>query len=512
MEKFVSAVRKVSDRYELEGSGVFFGDYNIKYWLEEGFKSKADVCSLVGLNETNNWRLAIKVGDMDETTLREINYQIAGLCYTLFGEYSLSKGTASNGKKLTRALIEEAKKDQDFPFGRWTYPCQELNIRKIEDIGPRVGESLKKGVWVVVSGNPIDFLTAGASKSFDSCYQPRPYNTHHTSYFNATNSLWYSAPGTLVVYTTNVPPKAFEEPNKQGRVWVHVNFGCDDGSPYLLYGRVFGTISEQAGKMAREAILKPMRLLYGVEEERKWRKDSELGQTARYGYDHPGYTGDREYFVCYHMVNQQPEQVFWDAGSAICFSCGQETSHPLGAVCSDCSETRWQCEDCGSWVTQDYMRNLNGVDLCEDCFDSVASRCPACGSYEFTENMVEGPDEEYICQHCHDTLVRSCDLCDTTLWRNQRRRLSPRHIVNINEWMYVCPNCFDTLNLTECTWCGNEIVTSGMDNIGEAQQDDGGNWYCSDDCINEVLFNNAYNSISTSDVEEAMVEKCEVAA
>lgn len=62
------------------------------------------------------------------------------------------------------------------------------------------------------------------------------------------------------------------------------------------------------------------------------------------------------------------------------------------------------CDSCGCTIEdEDSIPDVPGRTLCLSCFEDEYSVCAYCGSYKFTEDLVE-LDGQLICEDCKDEI------------------------------------------------------------------------------------------------------------
>ena len=511
INKVKPAVRSMIDNCHLEDDHVQFDDFQIERWLDKGFSGKANLCSMVGLDETNNWRKIIKVAasSSSEEELRDQHFELAEFLTKIWGanNYSLVDRKGPNGQKLTRSLlkhfasngIDEEKMARDFPWLERQY-----GIKKVADIGPRLGEALSTSGYVVVSANPLDFIGAGYNCAYGSCYRPGPYD-HQTIKFNATNALWYSSPNTLVVYTTLTKPVAWEIPYKVGRVWIYIELGDESGHPYMLWGREFGTIGASAAKLAREAVLRPLRILHG-ETERRWKNDR---ASVEYRGDHPGYYGDCPHWWIFYLptdrLKPNRHEPAWEAGMALCWQCGRLTTYHTGYVCAECARANCnRCYMCHSIVAESSLHEWDGERYCTQCMDEITFICHHCGARTGIRDGMHDPDNRLLCYDCFTDRVVECDWCDGLAWAEEVEDIDEIDYKNLMLPHTICPSCATTLVVEACHNCGEQLVTNCPLPTHPLIYDDLGRVFCCQKCMEATIFAEAVDAIG--DVTQVLAE------
>ena len=76
-----------------------------------------------------------------------------------------------------------------------------------------------------------------------------------------------------------------------------------------------------------------------------------------------------------------------------------------GDVCEDCLEDFYYCDDCGCYFTEDdvhYIKN-EGVYVCDECFESNFTTCDHCGEYLRNGDVYE-LDGKDLCEDCYEQL------------------------------------------------------------------------------------------------------------
>lgn len=487
ISKFRPALKSLIANCYLEDERVQFDNCQIGRWLDKGFAGKAHLLSMIGLDEANHWRRVIEVANSSssEEDLRDQHYELAEFLTKIWGVdgYSLSDRKGPNGSRLTRALlrhfasegINDEKMASDLP---WL--SRQYGIKKTADIGPRLGEALSRSGYVVISANPLDFVGAGYNCAYGSCYRPAPYDEESTR-FNATNALWYSSPNTLVVYTTLTMPVPWEIPYKIGRVWVYIELGDESGHPYVLWGREFGTISASAAKLAREAVLRPLRLRHG-ETERHWRNDR---ASAEYRGDHPGYYGDCQHWRLFYLPTDRLKpgrhEPAWDAGMALCWQCGRVTTYHTGYVCDVCARVNWhRCHRCHSIVEEPSLNEWDGEMYCTRCLDEVTFICHHCSTRIGVKYGMHDPDGNLLCHECFMDRVVVCDWCGGIAWAEEVEEIDYK---NLMQYHTICPSCAPLVRIEACHNCGEQLVINCPLPTRPLVRDDLGRVFCCQECM-----------------------------
>lgn len=491
-------------------------------WIMQGFESKVDILSLVGLTEENDFRICRGAGDgMTESELRSEKPRLTRFLALVWGDdgFSLTDMRGPKGAKLTRALLKEIAGygladnvydwETDKKYSIWALfeALLESNIRRVSDIGPRLGEALNNRGHVVVSGNPLDFAGASHRADFESCYRPRRHTYDDTNYFNATLALWANSPGTLVAYTTETMPSPFVVPRKPGRMWIYADLGLETGTPYFIQGRVFGTIGEVAQKVARETVLKPLREFHGVDREKQWRKSTKSGSGACYSGDFPGYNGDCGQWVVWYLPQLEPHVHWcWDAGRAVCWGCGSENGHDKGGLCETCAEEYdYHCLECGDGVDEDDARFYGGNAYCERCYSNNFGVCDICGD-DFHRDDLNSIGISYVCDDCLSENYVECRVCGDYVYNDDASFYDAMDYANLRHDIYLCPDCSRGVESVICEYCGGEMLESHYDFHGRPLFD-GDDAFCSFSCRDQYVFEQAVEGLTEEEIEGVLIEK-----
>lgn len=153
---------------------------------------------------------------------------------------------------------------------------------------------------------------------------------------------------------------------------------------------------------------------------------------------------------------------------------------------NDLYGSRYECENCGYHVDEDYAMSYGNCIYCESCFDELFGTCARCCDTEWRDDMVEvtvrnryGNDNEWWCEHCAEYHAVRCEDCDEYYDADLMHETANGTL--------VCPDCVD--EYAECENCGDLYLINDMYHDAE---DDA--WRCRD-CQVETL-----NADSASEV------------
>ena len=103
-----------------------------------------------------------------------------------------------------------------------------------------------------------------------------------------------------------------------------------------------------------------------------------------------------------------------------CEDCGQyvddDEIHNVNgdrAVCDSCYSDNYSwCEHCENDVSNDDMTEVNGQYYCNDCRGEYCERCEHCREWYIREDMTEVNGGEFVCENCLSVNYNYCENCN----------------------------------------------------------------------------------------------------
>ena len=75
---------------------------------------------------------------------------------------------------------------------------------------------------------------------------------------------------------------------------------------------------------------------------------------------------------------------------------------------------RCRCEDCGTYVNDSEIADVNGKSVCTDCLENYVC-CTECDEYHELDDVRMTDDGEPYCIECFDALYVVCSDCDKVM-------------------------------------------------------------------------------------------------
>ena len=112
-----------------------------------------------------------------------------------------------------------------------------------------------------------------------------------------------------------------------------------------------------------------------------------------------------------------------------------------------------RCDHCGKPVLPSGIKDLDGRDLCEDCYRELAKPCSECGSMHYEHNL-RTVGKKVLCPRCHEAGYPVCGVC------GRRHSIKNTKTIKVDgRDVPVCKRCFD-VRVTKCTGCGEYTTHS----------------------------------------------------
>lgn len=345
--------------------------------------------------------------------------------------YDLELG---KGMKFSKALIKLMEK-MKYPHDR--------RERVINDYSLTINEKKLKGT-LVLSVNPIDFLTMSLSETWSSCLSPGgEYESGTMGYaVDSTTVIAF-----LISSKDADKLRANEYVNKKWRKILVVS--DQEGQESILASRGY----PYDGEMLTDEAIKHLSTLLFERNMVRYDYESIYNRVrVTMGSNAPGYSdvGLRNKINVYSVIEDlqdeshkdDPKIKFVFSKAYLCIHCQGEYAGPEAYACDDCGGYDC-CEDCGDSLARgEEYYTAHGYIICESCMDN---------SYAFANNddelyhideltWVEAGDyyvtNDYaakhcgLCKNCSDTfetedlnLVGGDTLCDDCLEEKEDEEL-----------------------------------------------------------------------------------------
>lgn len=118
------------------------------------------------------------------------------------------------------------------------------------------------------------------------------------------------------------------------------------------------------------------------------------------------------------------------SGNSECMICGNldpELTDESTLACNDCQH-RMKCDCCDEWIESENYYQIDGMILCESCYDYNVHECACCGEEHHVDNMIP----VYILPHLSNAELEECK----ERYMNQRKTLNYRYFSSTYELNY----------------------------------------------------------------------------
>lgn len=106
-----------------------------------------------------------------------------------------------------------------------------------------------------------------------------------------------------------------------------------------------------------------------------------------------------------------------------------------------------QCDSCDEFFSHDDIRNVEGENLCQDCFDEDYFVCDSCGLATSNDERNE-VGRDAFCQECFDDNFTHCDGCSEPIANDDIRSVGGEPL---------CGVCYEE-RYTTCDSCGEDVL------------------------------------------------------
>lgn len=268
-----------------------------------------------------------------------------------------------------------------------------------------------------ITTNPLDFLHAGSSASFSTCYRPGGPS------FGGCTAFGLDLQTVLVMHLNKARTQVL------GRFWVHVGLG----KPALATEPIYGDFPETLARQAVNYIIGRIRHDHELPESDEFVafKPSECkfvvhepGEGLFPGYIdflNPKNDGRCRLFISSTWLKADDNIPSFDLvlDSGLCLCCGNAPAYENG-FCSLCMTHRVVCDACGHPEHRDFYHKFEGRCLCEACFSKLVTHCGICNRTVWRDNVISLTDYNgklfLICRDCFDAQqhVVTCANCAKT--------------------------------------------------------------------------------------------------
>ena len=315
--------------------------------------------------------------------------------------------------------------------------CNYLGWDKVDGYNKefaKYSDSLSPGVVkrrVVLSLNPMDYLTMSFGNSWSSCHTIDKENKrcmpngYEGMYSSGTMSYMLDQ-SSMVLYT--VDPKDdsddYWQMPKINRQMFHW------GNAKLVQSRLYPQSSDKRGteySFYRDIVLNIFTEIFNLSGI--WH--TEIGCSAAGKYIHSEGTHYRDYYnfsnCSLSYCDELNTDIFTVGAAPICVRCGKRHRD---AERIDCCVIR-RCKNCGCRIREDdeSVHEIDGELYCSDC----CFRCDICGSYHAGNGTRIRNESITICNDCRDEHFDRCEDCNTFVRKGS--------LVSHNESL-LCDDCY----------------------------------------------------------------------
>lgn len=447
IEKETEQVIKFAEKYALPTKAI-------PKIISTHFKNKKWINELLGLNETNNWKIKFKLPTKNSHKIiaQSLTSQIYTAtrgkykpllpfdpAYMMMGKNKIKIGKiiVETAKDLYRCKYESLLKIME--LGKVPFP-KTMDDETIKKINCFYGDYIKQGRIGFISTNPLDYFTSsGPGTTFTSCIKVGG------GHFN-TILMYLNSKTTFILYCC-------EEANtekKTGRMWAYINEHA------MGVGRSFGAIYPEDEDYFMHTIIKKSALLYQYNDD--LRIGNIVTRQTKIGYV------DTEYGrVCQIKLQSTvptEQKIIIPAG--ICMECGEKLDISSQGYCSGCKNQlmKRSCVRCQKLLTETTRLEIKGLQgyVCQECAGVISRKCDDCGEQSYNERMRRiGVTGNVVCIECisnNPCKYQTCGHCGVIYQAKQ--------IIRIKD-TGMCTYCLKDLvsmgKIIKCQDCGEIMFT-----------------------------------------------------
>lgn len=314
---------------------------------------------------------------------------------------------------------------------------------------------------VILSLNPIDYLTMSFGNSWASCHtidkenKRKMPNDYHGCYSSGTVSYMLDEVS-MVLYVVDKAYNGtdYEWQPKINRQMFHY------GEDKLVQGRLYPQSNDGDGSVYtpyRQIVQEVMSTIFEFPNLWTIKKGTSAIRERVYseGTHYKDYYNFNSCSIsrAKHKENDKP---FTIGHSPICIECGDE--HEVEDNINCCSGgDRHVCTRCGRVIRgEDETNWVNDHPYCNDCV-TYCEHCDECFVVDDDYiHYIEG--HGYICDNCFDEYYTTCEICGCVV-RNSRS-----HYIE-DEDKYVCHHCAEE-KYDKCTYCGKYYPRGSLNEDG----------------------------------------------
>jgi len=381
-----------------------------------------------------------------------------------------TKENCKKGIKLSRflgSLITDTKTIDIEKRGEIkTYSAKEYFDIKFS----MLNQKIKFKGEVILSIDPIDYITMSASDSWHSCH-------NITDGCHKSGTLSYLTDKVTII--SYVKGKEFDYINNtiNSKVWRMCVY-IDTMNKTAIFSRQYPNDNEVLNKTVQNMVITEL----FNNETTKTTQDRDIIQSLICNKD----KSDLHYndILCYNyeatMIttnNNDYEFNNYIGNNPYCPVCGDHKINESDLLtCDHCAEDRYYCECCGNYYNEDDITCVNDEYYCNDCFSDSFIHCHECGEIVSNDDAMYHNDYGY-CDSCFHDNFTLCDHCgdyesadDTTYIESNGYSVCSycldKHYTQCDE----CEEYFEDEDITEHNY--NNYCNSCYEDIKESEEEE----------------------------------------
>jgi len=361
---------------------------------------------------------------------------------------SISKNEFAENKKEDMKISKYLKKqfkENNLEFNNFIV-LNDKNWSLLDYINLQISKLIPKMIVkdsIIISIDPVDFLTMSSGNSWQSCHRIRGENASGTLAYMADQS-------TVICYTRSSTQKArvdgkegiqINYPAKKWRQVAYLNI--EQGS--AIFSRHYPDIREQYSKQARILLNRQIAKYHNIESNYTIKRNItdtnysliDIIETGNLQY--PDYKHSKFDVTIQKNINVNYPIKFFIGEFPFCIHCKCEIiDNNEILLCDDCLNlNRFTCYRCGDSVDEeDVFVNRYGDPHCERCYRELYNYCEKCNKEIFKGDTFMSEHNDIMCESCFIELHAHCEDCDELF-----------HVNDLDEYeayQLLCNDCIET--------------------------------------------------------------------
>lgn len=298
---------------------------------------------------------------------------------------------------------------------------------------------------VILSLNPLDYLTMSFGNSWSSCQTidkqnlRRMPNGYRGQYSSGTMSYMLDA-SSMVLYTVDSAyngDEYYNEP-KINRQMFHY------GEDKLVQGRLYPQSNDSGSSSLyddyRNVVQKIVATIFDFPN--LWTFKRGTYEICKYVRTDGTHYQDYIHFdncTISKIKDKENIECLKIGARPICINCGDR--HSFGDTIDCCGKHDFVCTECGCVISEEDTFFINGDPYCRDC----VYLCDDCDDFVLeTWTVYDQYGERYVCEECRDRYYNYCEDCGEYIHED-----IGLYIASVDRW--VCDDC-----LSEYFFCCEE--------------------------------------------------------